>query len=77
MPRCVSATGPVPEKRGTSSAKTFALMVTPRKYANTFSRMGIPVIDLASQTAEQAMERLVRGEISIRYIIDRGKGSPQ
>lgn len=63
---------PVPEKRGTSSAKTFALMVTPRKDANTFIRMGIPVIDLASQTAEQAMERLVRGEISIRYIIDRG-----
>ncbi len=53
---------PVPEKRGTSSAKTFALMVTPRKDANTFIRMGIPVIDLASQTAEQAMERLVRGK---------------
>lgn len=53
---------PVPEKRETSSAKTFALMVTPRKDANTFIRMGIPVIDLASQTAEQAMERLVRGE---------------
>ena len=45
-------------------------MVTPRTDANTFIRMGIPVIDLASQTAEQAMERLVRGEISIRYIID-------
>lgn len=37
-------------------------MVTPRKDANTFIRMGIPVIDLASQTAEQAMERLVRGK---------------
>ena len=40
---------PVPEKRGTSSAKTFALMVTPRKDANTFIRMGIPVSDLASR----------------------------
>ena len=63
---------PVPEKRETGSGKTFALMVTPRKEANTFIRRGIPVIDLASQTAEQAMERLARGEISIRYIIDRG-----
>lgn len=61
----------VPEKEGTSSAKTFALTVTPRKDANTFLRMGIPVIDLAAQTAEQAMERLAGGEISIRYA-DRG-----
>lgn len=59
---------PLPEKKGINSAKTFALMVTPRKDANTFIRMGIPVVDLASQTVEQAMARLAGGEIPIRYI---------
>lgn len=58
---------PVPEKQAPNSAKTFALMVTPRKDANTFARIGIPVIDLTSQTAEQAMERVTRGETAIRY----------
>lgn len=58
---------PVPEKQAVNSAKTFALMVTPRKDANTFARMGIPVIDLTSQTAEQAMERVTTGETAIRY----------
>ncbi|WP_302014489.1 VIT domain-containing protein [uncultured Akkermansia sp.] len=59
---------PLPEKKGINSAKTFALMVTPRKDANTFIRMGIPVVDLAGQTVEQAVERLAGGEIPIRYI---------
>lgn len=58
---------PVPEKRAASSANTFALMVTPRQDANTFARIGIPVIDLTSQTAEQAVERVARGEAAIRY----------
>lgn len=58
---------PVPEKQAPNSAKTFALMVTPRKDANTFGRIGIPVIDLTSQTAEQAMERVTSGETAIRY----------
>lgn len=58
---------PVPEKQAPNSAKTFALMVTPRKDANTFARIGIPVIDLTSQTSEQAMERVTSGETAIRY----------
>lgn len=58
---------PVPEKWNINSANTLALLVTPRKDANTFARMGVPVIDLVSQTPEQAMERIDRGQISIRY----------
>lgn len=52
------------------------LALTPgsRKNVNTFRGMGIPVIDLAAQTAEQAMERVRKGELQIRF--DDGGGMP-
>lgn len=62
------------EKLSHQYSEILALTPLSRKDANTFRCLGIPVVDLAAQTAEQAMERVRKGELQIRF--DDGGGMP-
>lgn len=65
---------PGPEKLACRPDRTFALILTSRKDIGSFARLGVPVIDLAGQTAEQAMDLMNRGTPQIRF--DEKGGMP-